>query len=427
MWKKRVLYSVVVGAAALGFLLYSQSARLERTLTESLQHIPNVQFRQAELAYFPTPTLILSQPQYHYGDWSVSAERATLRFGWFALLGFSPSIKRAALVGGVVSDEKQTILDKIDLELTDIDSVYHAATLAMVAETINRDKLQFSGAVRRFANGIELHNPVFHAEMAADYFLNNRTLDFKADMLSFSRQQALWQVAARQAQLNRLMISDAIAHIVISAEAGTLRLYLQLDQAGGRLSITSLSEPQKQHLTLSGKNVLLAPLLTFLQLPVLLDGKTDFDGKAVFEQGVLSEGTLQLKVMDTALNGLNLFEMISQYYPIRQGAAQYADRAVTPFNQVNVALDWNRQTVKLKRIQAFGDDLNLNGKGEMALTDFTCRLELRLLPTMEGYAQYQLPVSLFGPCRSPQYRINVDKKLSNQLKQLLREKLKEKN
>lgn len=426
-WKRRVLYPVLLGTATLFGLGYYQLSALERKVREELRQLPDFQFQQAQLNYFPSPTLHLQQAQYRYQDWQFSAQQVELQFGWRSLLTFSPKVKQVQLSGGNVYSAQQLQFADVTLALSEIAPNYQAARLNLTAQNWRQDRVQLSAVAQRFPNGIELYQTELNAEMAAGYFLNNRTLQFIAEKISLSEQQQLWQLTLQQARLNQLNIQSAVLHYALPAQViQKPHLQLLLRQAQGSLQVQAIQQEQANRLQLKARGLALQPWLAFLQLPELLSGTADFDGNALFEQGVLRQGELRLRARDTALNGLNLLEMISQYYPIRQGAQQYADRIATPFKQIDLNLNWADNQLRVKQIQAQGDDLNLSGKGEMSLTDFTCRLELRLSPTLQGYSQYQLPVSLFGPCRSPQYRIRVDKKLGNQLKQLLREKLQEK-
>ncbi|MGV6989805.1 AsmA-like C-terminal region-containing protein [Testudinibacter sp. P80/BLE/0925] len=426
-WKRRVLYPVLLGTASLSFLTYYQLGTFERKITAELRRLPDFQFQQAQLNYFPSPTLQLKQAQYHYQDWQFSAQQVELQFGWRSLLTFSPKVKQVQLSGGNVYSAQQLQFADLTLVLSEIAPNYQAAKVDLTAQNRRQDEWRLSAVAQRFPNGIELYQTELNAEMAEDYFLNNRRLRFMAEKVSLSEQQNSWQLTLQQARLNQLNIQSAVLHYALPAQV-TQKPHLQLvlRQAQGSLHVQAVRQNNANRLQLKARGLALQPWLAFLQLPELLDGTADFDGNALFEQGVLYQGDLRLRARDTALNGLNLLEMISQYYPIRQGAKQYADRIATPFKQIDLDLNWADNRLRMKQIQAQGEDLNLSGKGEMNLTDFTCRLELRLSPTLAGYSQYQLPVSLFGPCRSPQYRISIDKKLGNQLKRLLKEKLQEK-
>ncbi|MGR6982189.1 hypothetical protein ACUHGC_12665 [Testudinibacter sp. P27/CKL/0425] len=428
MRNKRVLYSVVAAATALGLSLHYQLNSLERRANDYLRALPNLQFASADIRYFPSPRLTLSQLNYPYQQWTLSAEQATLQFSWLSLFSFAPKVQQAELVGGELSAAQQPQWRNLAFKLRDIDSNYRTALLDLSVESAGRDRLQLNAQIGRFPNGVELYDTALKAEMAEGYFLNNQALEMHARKISLSQQQTLLQLVLQQAQLNQLPLKSAVLHYsLVPTAAPKPHFRLQLSQQSGNLTVDSIRRQQDNLLVIKGRKLELSPLLEFLQLPVLLRGKADFDGDAVFEQGVLMQGKLRLRATETALNGLNLIEMISQYYPLRQGAQKYADRIETPFNQLDMALNWRRDKLNLTRIQAQGEDLNLSGKGEMNLMDLTCRLDLRLSPTQSGYSQFQLPVSLFGPCQSPQYRISIDRKLGNQLKQLLKEKLKERN
>ncbi len=437
MWQKRVFYPVLAGMLALVFFVYYQISLLDAKLQNLLrQQLPALQFKTYSLDYFPTPRLNLVQPQSLYKQWTISAHQLSADFSWLSLFGLSPKVKQIELIGGVVSDQRQVELGNIYFKLEDIDHDYNLAKLTLMATTPANNRLNINAIVQRFANGAELNQLNLNIEMAEGYFLNNQTMTLSADKLSLSQQQNILQMALQQGQLNQLPITSAVLHYYIPVQQEALpssepHFELQLKQADGSLQVSSRQQLSGNQLLLKGNRLALAPLLGFLKLPELLNGKADFEGDAQFNQGVLTQGKLQLQVSDSVLNGLNLLDLVSQYYPIRyysteKGATQYADRMATPFDQVNISLNWDRQKLNLTEVLAQGKELNLNGYGEMNLTDFNCRFELRLSPNAAGYSQYQLPVSLFGPCRSPQYRISLDKKLGEQLKQMLRDKLNEK-
>ncbi|MGR3808830.1 hypothetical protein [Pasteurella testudinis] len=427
MWKRRVLYLLITGSAALVLLTVYQLQRLEDRLQDLLQQqLPDLHFDTHSFSYLPTPTISLSQATYQYQHWALSAQQVKTAFSWGSLLGLSPRITQAELVGGVLTAQQQPELENIAVKLENIDRHYNSAQLTMSADTPS-SRLNVTALAQRFANGIELNRLQLNAVMTQGYFLNNPNLALQADKLSLSLQQNMWQLALQQGKLNQLALTRAVLHYYPAEGDAKPHFDLQLQPPQGKLRISSRQQAQGNLLNLQGEQLALAPLLEFLRLPILLEGVSHFSGDTLFDNGVLARGDLTLNVGHTKLNGLNLLDLVSQYFPIRQGAKKYSDRIETPFEQVDIALDWNREKVNFKRISAQGNELNLSGKGEMDLTDFSCRVELKLSPNIAGYSQYQLPVSLFGPCRSPQYRVSLDKKLGDQLKQILKDKLKERH
>ncbi|TNH06551.1 hypothetical protein [Testudinibacter sp. TR-2022] len=429
MWNKRVLYPAIAGVVALAvFFLYQLHQLQDRFKTRLPQVLPGLQIADARFGYFPSPTLALSQLDYQAPGWNFSAQQVIARFSWFSLFSLSPQIKQIELYGGTIAPLNLNI---VSLTLDHIDQSYNLAELSLTAESVENNRLHLTALAQRFANGVALHQLQLNVEMAQGYFLNNRDITLSAEKLSLSQQQTQWQMVLQQGLLNQLPLESAVLHYtpnnIADNHESKPHFTLQLQQNGGILAINGQQQAQGNFLALRGKRLSLSPLLEFLQLPVLLSGVSDFSGSARFNDGVLTNGDLTLNISKAELNGLNLLDLISQYFPIRQGAKKYADRVATPFEQVSAALSWNQAVLNLNKLSAQGKDLNLSGSGEMSLSDFNCRFELRLSPNIVGYSQYQLPVRLFGPCRSPQYQVSVDKRLENQLKNLLREKLRERS
>lgn len=435
----RVFYPAIVGIIALSvFGIYQMNtSSLEQKITDSLHQIHGLKFKQTTLSYFPTPHLILSNPEYHDKHWVLSAEQLDLEFSWRSLLGFVPKVTQLSLSGGELrasasNFESINRLHNIAVRLDNIEAGYHQADLNLSANSADSDQLQLVARANRFANGVGLHNVRLTLEMAQGTLLNNRMLTLQSEALSLSKQQVnqktLWQLVLQQAQLNDLLLQKALIHYYPSANTDfEPHFQAKLEpQQGGQFNV-DVSLLEENRLRLSGQKLALEPLLVFLQLPTLLGGTVDFDGEAVYQKHVLAQGRVHLHVTDGALNGLDLLDLISQYYPIRQGAKHYTDRLKTPFEYVDMGLNWDKGVLSVQQIEAYGKDLKLNGKGEITLADFNCRFQGWLASTNSAYSQYQLPISLFGPCRSPQYQINLDRTLGKQqLKQLLKEKLKEK-
>ncbi|TNH04967.1 hypothetical protein FHQ26_06900 [Testudinibacter sp. TR-2022] len=410
------------------FFLYQLHQLQDRFKTWLPQVLPGLQIADARFAYFPSPTLALSQLDYQAPGWNFSAQQAIARFSWFSLFSLSPQIKQIELYGGTIAPLNLNI---VSLSLDNIDQHYNLAELSLTAASVENNRLHLTALAQRFANGVALHQLQLNGEMVHGYFLNNRNIALSAEKLSLSQQQNLWQMVLQQGLLNQLPLESAVLHYtpdnISDNNDPKPHFTLQLQQDSGILEVNGQQRAQGNFLALQGKQLSLSPLLAFLQLPVVLSGISDFSGNVWFSDGVLTNGDLTLNISQAELNGLNLLGLISQYFPIRQGAKKYADRIVTPFDQVSAALSWNQQILSLNKLSAQGKDLHLSGSGEMNLTDFNCRFELRLSPNIVGYSQYQLPVRLFGPCRSPQYQVKVDKRLENQLKDLLREKLRERS
>ena len=166
----------------------------------------------------------------------------------------------------------------------------------------------------------------------------------------------------------------------------------------------------------------LQSLLKILKLPVFGEGESEVEAKLLFERLIPQQGKFALNVADGKLRGLNILQLVGQYLPINYDESTLPD---THFEQFSAIYDWNKTRVLIEKTALRSKDLYITGSGRVNTDDMQCDIRLNIGMSNPKYRELSLPMHFFDNCYSPQYKIEVNKNFREQLKDYIKQRIKE--
>ncbi|PRI56312.1 putative assembly protein [Haemophilus influenzae] len=174
----------------------------------------------------------------------------------------------------------------------------------------------------------------------------------------------------------------------------------------------------------SGKYFPVQRLFALLNLPEMLSGHADFDLDLNFSSSSLIQGKLNFLAQNGEILGVNLLDMVAQYFPINYNNDLLKNKELnTRFEQFYLQLSLQQHQLQAEKIELKTPALLGQGKGIIDLNRMECNVDINLNSTDQRYQNLTLPINFFGNCNSPQYKINFTKKFRHQLIDAIKEKL----
>ena len=174
----------------------------------------------------------------------------------------------------------------------------------------------------------------------------------------------------------------------------------------------------------SGKYFPVKRLFALLNLPEVLSGHADFNIDFTFLHSQLIQGKLNILAQNGEILGVNLLDMVSQYFPINYNGDLLQNKELnTRFEQFYLQLFLQQNQLIAEKIELKTPALLGQGKGIIDLNRMECNVDINLHSTDQRYQNLTLPINFFGNCSSPQYKINFTKKFRHQLIDAIKEKL----
>ena len=174
----------------------------------------------------------------------------------------------------------------------------------------------------------------------------------------------------------------------------------------------------------SGKYFPVKRLFALLNLPEVLSGHADFNIDFTFLHSQLIQGKLNILAQNGEILGINLLDMVSQYFPINYNGDLLQNKELnTRFEQFYLQLFLQQNQLIAEKIELKTPGLLGQGKGVIDLNRMECNVDINLHSTDQRYQNLTLPINFFGNCSSPQYKINFTKKFRHQLIDAIKEKL----
>lgn len=173
-----------------------------------------------------------------------------------------------------------------------------------------------------------------------------------------------------------------------------------------------------------GKNIDIYTFWGALDIRSIISGRGALSGAVQFENSQLPMGELAFEIKQGTINGINLLTLASQHFPINYDEQRLeAKQMNTHFENANAVMLWDQQRLLVKRLNIESSTLILTGNGKVGLIDGQCDFYTQLKLNNSKYQQLNLPIHFFGDCHSPQYKVHINKELRNQLKEMIKQRL----
>ena len=263
---------------------------------------------------------------------------------------------------------------------------------------------------------IELNKPVY-GNKTFNFTFNKANLDFSKS------KSALIQFV--DASLNNQPLGYIETHADFTSPRQQMMTYIKPQCDNDCLAVLKYQQIDNQSaVNFSGKYFPVKRLLTLLNLPEVLSGHADFNIDFTFLHSQLIQGKLNILAQNGEILGVNLLDMVSQYFPINYNGDLLQNKQLnTRFEQFYLQLFLQQNQLIAEKIELKTPALLGQGKGIIDLNRMECNMDINLHSTDQRYQNLTLPINFFGNCSSPQYKINFTKKFRNQLIDAIKEKL----
>ncbi|MDG6894182.1 hypothetical protein [Volucribacter amazonae] len=374
-------------------LFYIKVQNLKADLAEALQHqqivvsSPNL-----SLQFFPLALVaenVKIQPPL-LTPWQVDIPRIELQIDFFSLLQNQIKVDQIHIINGKLFSSQHNASDPVE----NINLILKPTALFLTelfSSTINQGDFATQG---RFIYKKQPYQ--FHLVRGKWFIKQPQGYQFYADELEIN-----------QATLEKVAIQYLPSRIYFRSQQGNIDFYRQ----------------QKGY-ALVGENVDIYAFWATLDIRSILTGKGKLTGFLQFENARLPIGELSFEIYQGKINGINLFNLMAQYFPINYDEQQLARQQInTDFDIGRAYLVWDQQKLWVKDLAIQTSALQLTGLGEVGLLNGQCDFQAHLTLNQPKYSTLRLPIHFFGDCHSPQYKIEMDKELRNNLKQMLKRHL----
>ena len=392
---KKFALGVGIVALAIFSFLYIQLYRVQSSIDEQLAQ-QNIAVQSVNLSLFP-PALSLEKVQSE--QFSVQKIESQLNF----LPLFYGNTKLHSLN-----------LQQITLNQNSQNSANVSMDLAPFSlNQLLSQKVMLNGAsyIR-----IEFDKPIY-GNKTFNFTFNKANLDFSKP------KSALIQFV--DASLNNQPLGYIENHADFTSPHQQMVTYIKPQCDNNCLSILKYQQIDNQSaVNFSGKYFPVKRLLTLLNMPEILSGHADFNIDFTFLHSQLIQGKLNILAQNGEILGVNLLDMVSQYFPINYNGDLLQNKELnTRFEQFYLQLFLQQNQLIAEKLELKTPALLGQGKGIIDLNRMECNVDINLHSTDQRYQNLTLPINFFGNCSSPQYKINFTKKFRHQLIDAIKEKL----
>ena len=263
---------------------------------------------------------------------------------------------------------------------------------------------------------IELDKPIY-GNKTFNFTFNKANLDFSTP------KSALIQFV--DASLNNQPLGYIETHADFTSLRQQMVTYIKPQCDNDCLAVLKYQQVDNQSaVNFSGKTFPVKRLFALLNLPEVLSGHADFNIDFTFLHSQLIQGKLNILAQNGEILGVNLLDMVSQYFPINYNGDLLQNKELnTRFEQFYLQLFLQQNQLIAEKLELKTPALLGQGKGIIDLNRMECNMDINLHSTDQRYQNLTLPINFFGNCSSPQYKINFTKKFRHQLIDAIKEKL----
>ncbi|MCX2960621.1 AsmA-like C-terminal region-containing protein [Rodentibacter caecimuris] len=395
---KKIAISLLIVLVAIFAFFYIQLQQAKTQLTEQLaQH--NIQVKSLDFNLIPQPYFSIEQLRFH----EMSLKRIEGKLAFLPLILGEPKFEQL-IINQAKFGENSLNSAKITLQLSDF------SLKKLLAKSIS-----FNGENRI---SIELEKPIYGKNTTFDFSFNKANIALRQD------KESLIQI--ERAKLNEQTLGYIEVHADFSKPYKILAAYIKPACTTDCLAVLKFNSlAQESAVKFSGKNFPMERLLTLLSFPNTMTGTTDFNIQLTFSNSELMQGQFDFNARDGELLGINLLDLLSQYFPINYNDELLQGKSMnTPYQTAISSLSLENNLLTVNKISLKTPALLGEGNGAIDLHTMQCDINLTLSATNEKYKKLKLPIRFFDSCYSPQYKLELNKDFRKQLKNLIKEKLK---
>lgn len=392
---KKLVLGVGIVALAIFSFLYIQLYRVQSSIVEQLAQ-QNIAVQSVNLSLFP-PALSLENIK----TTQFSVQKLEAKLNFLSLFYDNEKLHSLNLQKITLNQNAQNSSNiSIDLAPFSLNQLLSKKVMLSAESHIR----------------IELDKPIY-GNKTFNFTFNKANLDFSTP------KSALIQFV--DANLNNQPLGYIETHADFTSLRQQMVTYIKPQCDNDCLAILKYQQIDNQSaVNFSGKYFPVKRLLTLLNMPEILSGHANFNIDFTFLHSQLIQGKLNILAQNGEILGINLLDMVSQYFPINYNGDLLQNKELnTRFEQFYLQLFLQQNQLIAEKIELKTPALLGQGKGIIDLNRMECNVDINLHSTDQRYQNLTLPINFFGNCSSPQYKINFTKKFRHQLIDAIKEKL----
>lgn len=439
MWKKIGL--VLLGVVIVLFgAIYWQINRAQTAVAQLLNE-KDVRFEQLDLDFFPSPRATLTKIKYVNNHPFIFADEAAVSFSLLEALTGKFRVDEIRLQNGTIRNpDYQAVnltLKPTALYVGDAPEVLRALVTKNVPDELSNkwgfylsslslqntagDSVELVGDGRITADGFG-GNLKLSVQLAKPAYNQNSTFGLELNKFYFKQVKPTnYRLVAESVTINNTGLGSVQAEInMLTPQDKGYQVTLQTSACRDCASyLTWQPTDKQQRLQFRTDNFPLQLLLKILKLPVFAEGESDVNADLLFDNLIPQQGKFSLNITDGKLHGLNILQLVAQYLPINYDQDNPLD---TRFEQFSAVYDWNKTRLLVEKLSLRSKELQISGTGKVETDKMQCDIRLNVGVTNPKYKDLSVPLRFFDSCYSPQYSIDVNKGLRDQLKNYLKDR-----
>ncbi|BFU59447.1 MULTISPECIES: AsmA-like C-terminal region-containing protein [Rodentibacter] len=395
---KKIAISLLFVPIAIFAFLYIQLQQAKTRLSEQFEQ-RGIAVKSLDLSLIPQPTLTIEQVNYR----SISLKHINAQLAFLPLIYGEAKLQQLS-IEQAKSGEDALNSARIEMRFSDF----------LVKNLLSKNIL-FNGSN---VVSIKLEKPIYGLAQKFNFTFNKAGIRL--------RQNAESLIQFDGATLNQQPLGYIEIHADLAKPQKAAAAYIKPDCTTACLAVLKFNTlAEESAVNFSGKNFPLTQLLTLLNFPDTITGTADFNIQLAFEKANLTKSKFDFYARDGELLGINLLQLVSQYFPINYNDELLeGKRANTPYQQVEASFSLDKSLLNIDKFNLKTTVLLGEGQGAVDLHTMQCDITLSLSATNPKYKNLTLPIRFFDSCYSPQYKLEINKDFRKQLKNIIKEKLK---
>lgn len=435
---KKIVLGLILALTAIVALLQYQRAQLEQRVADFL-HRQSIPFEQLKTQLFPSPSLILRQvsiPLSLHDDIqarSISAKFLQVDFAWLPLLIGKGKIEQLQLSHGQFGNWenlnfslKPTALYVADLPelqaywqegIRDNDNQKWQYRFSFSAQDPQQKQVNMNAHIQLNPNRqIAVEQGEIKLRTDGEMTLRTHWQFKQAKINQFGNNW--FQFTSQNNLVNKQNWGKLVGQLKLSPRQNEFLLQLDNKQQLQLNWHTNLSK-----ISVRSQSFPIEKVFGAVGLPELFKGDAIMDLSLWQRTEKPWQGKFNLNIFNGELIGLNFAAIVRNYFPINYDESSLAN-ANTRFEQLQ--MDWQRldNQLQLKKLALHRSDIALSGSGVADLINRQCDFKLFITHTKVNEQALKLPVHLWGNCAALQYKVDFNRDLRNQLKDLIKRKWK---
>lgn len=374
---------------------------IKSELTKVL-HQQQIQFEQLQLSLLPKLSANLFQVHWQNPKTKIEAKEVSLHLDFQSLFNLQNSFKQLSF--------EQAKIWKI----------------GQAEPEFNNINGELKGYIGFAQNEINFKDLWLNIRLDKKVLLNTQEINLAVQQGKiFSPNLNQYQVNLRELQINGESFLQLQSQIRLDPLQKITNVVTELHQHNSQTSHLTLdifAKANKQQIHFNAKNLLIQQWSKIFNLPTLLSGATNSQGRLLVEDNKILLGDAKLSVFQGELQGLNILQLIEKYVPANLTNEMQNREINTKFERLDTEFAWDLEQLHLQKLYFQNSKIIVNGSGKVNLSRLQCDVALNVGVNNPNYQHLELPLKLWGDCSSPKYKVEFDRNFRQSLKELLRSK-----